>query len=177
MPNDRSEQQIRLKLEEYLDNSFQGRKNMGESIPVDIYRMLQYSLKIEIMKVYGREQTINIFRAAGFNAGVYFTVHMLDPSLPFGEFVSGLQRKLEEYKMGILRIEHQESKTGKIILTIAEDADCSGLSVIGESVCNYDEGFIAGIFTTYTNRLYEAVEINCWALGDRVCRFEVRVRE
>ena len=56
-------------------------------------------------------------------------------------------------------------------LTVSEDADCSGLPLLGETVCNYDEGLIAGIFSTYTGKEYTAVEVDCWATGDRVCRF------
>ena len=39
-----------------------------------------------------------------------------------------------------------------MVLTISEDADCSGLPAIGETVCNYDEGFLAGLLTAYTGK-------------------------
>ena len=58
-------------------------------------------------------------------------------------------------------------------LTIAEDLDCSGLPVSSETVCNYDEGFIKGILEAYTKREFSVTEINCWANGDRVCRFKI----
>jgi len=58
-------------------------------------------------------------------------------------------------------------------LTVAEDLDCSGLPVIGHAVCEYDEGFIAGILGCYTGRPFTAREIDCWATGERTCRFEV----
>jgi predicted hydrocarbon binding protein len=59
-------------------------------------------------------------------------------------------------------------------LTVEEDLDCSGLPMTEEVVCQYDEGFIAGIMETYTGRPFQAKEIDCWASGDRVCRFDVR---
>ena len=49
--------------------------------------------------------------------------------------------------------------------------------VLGETVCNYDEGFLSGILSTYTGKEYNAVEVDCWATGDRVCRFHVNVQE
>ena len=58
-----------------------------------------------------------------------------------------------------------------------EVADCSGLPLLGETVCNYDEGFIAGILSSYTGKEYSAVEVDCWATGDRVCRFRVEPEE
>ena len=74
-------------------------------------------------------------------------------------------------------MERFEENSGKLILTVSEDADCSGLPLLGEAVCNYDEGFISGIMSTYMKRKYSAVEIDCWATGDRVCRFCVEPEE
>ena len=65
----------------------------------------------------------------------------------------------------------------KMILTVSEDADCSGLPVLGETVCNYDEGFISGILSLYSGKKYVAVETDCWATGGRVRRFQADVRE
>ena len=59
-------------------------------------------------------------------------------------------------------------------LAVAEDLDCSGLPFTDEVVCKYDEGFIAGIMETYTGRPFIAKEIDCWASGGRVCRFDVK---
>ena len=102
---------------------------------------------------------------------------MLNLNQPLDEFVSELQKKLQELKIGVLRIENVDEESGKIILTVAEDADCSGLPVLGETVCNYDEGFISGILTVSSGKLYTAVEVDCWATGDRVCRFHANVEQ
>ena len=37
--------------------------------------------------------------------------------------------------------------------------------------------FIAGILSSYTGKEYSAVEVDCWATGDRVCRFRVEPEE
>ena len=87
------------------------------------------------------------------------------------------KNRLCDLKIGVLRIESVDEETGKIVLTVAEDADCSGLPILGETVCNYDEGFIGGILTMYSGRLYTALEVDCWATGDRVCRFHASVTE
>ena len=60
-------------------------------------------------------------------------------------------------------------------LTVAEDLDCSGLPFSDEVVCQYDEGFIAGILEAYTGKPFHAKEVDCWASGDRVCRFDVKM--
>ena len=164
-------------LETFLGDYPNERIHLGDKLPVFVYRLFQYSLKEQLISRYGKEIAVELFRASGQTAGAYFTKHLLDLSQPFGQFIAELQQKLEEFKIGILRIEQFDENTGHIILTISEDADCSGLPIMGEAVCNFDEGFISGILSLYSNKTYETVEINCWALGDRICRFDARIKE
>lgn len=164
-------------LEAFLGDYPNERSHMGTELPIFVYRLFQYSLKEELISRYGKETAIELFRAGGRTAGAYFAKHHLDLTLPLGQFTAALQQKLEEFKIGILRIEMHDESTGQIILTVSEDADCSGLPIMGEAVCNFDEGFISGILSLYSNKKYEAIEINCWALGDRICRFDAHIVE
>ena len=154
-----------------------GRRNLGEGMPVYVYRLFQFTIKDELAKRFGNEVTVDIFRKAGELAGTEFAKHMLDLSLPLDAFMAHLRTVLEESKIGILRIEKFDSTTGEAVLTVGEDLDCSGLPITGETVCNYDEGFLAGILTVYTKRNYVVTEVDCWATGSRVCRFEARVKD
>lgn len=153
-----------------------GRKNLGDTMPVFVYRLLQFTIKDELAKRYGNDATVDIFRKAGELAGKEFASHLLDLELPFDEFMANLQNVLEESKIGILRVEKFDPDTGKAVLTIGEDLDCSGLPITGETVCNYDEGFLAGVLKVYTKKDYVVTEIDCWATGSRVCRFEAVVK-
>lgn len=164
-------------FEDYLQYNENSRGNLGDELPVFVYRMLEYSLKEELLKRFGKEEQIDIFRHAGRMAGEYFAKKMLCLDQPLDQFVSELQNKLSELKIGVLRIEEVDEESGRIVLTVAEDADCSGLPVLGETVCNYDEGFISGILSVYSGKPYTAVEVDCWATGDRVCRFHANVDE
>lgn len=166
-----------LRFEEYLKYDENSRGNLGEELPVLVYRMLEYSLKDELVQRFGKETQVEIFRSAGRTAGEYFAKHMLDMDQPMDAFANQLQNKMKELKIGVLRIEDVDKESGRIILTVAEDADCSGLPVLGETVCNYDEGFIAGVLSTYSGKMYTAVEVDCWATGDRVCRFHANIEE
>ena len=116
-----------IQFEEYLKYDENSRGNLGEELPVRVYRLLEYSLKEELLRRYGKDEQVEVFRSAG--------------------------------------------------RMVAEDADCSGLPVLGETVCNYDEGFIAGILSVYSGKQYTAIEVDCWATGDRVCRFHANVEE
>jgi hypothetical protein len=49
--------------------------------------------------------------------------------------------------------------------------------VCGETVCTYDEGFIAGLLGEYTGLPFVVKEVDCWCSGDRVCRFDVKRAE
>lgn len=166
-----------IQFEEYLKYDENSRDNLGGELPVLVYRMLEYSMKEELIRRYGRDEQIEIFRSAGRLAGEYFAKNMLNLAQPLDAFVNELQEKMREMKIGVLRIEDVNEESGKIILTVAEDADCSGLPVLGETVCNYDEGFISGILTTYSGKPYTAIEVDCWATGDRVCRFHATVED
>lgn len=164
-----------ISFEDYLQYNESSRGNLGSELPVFIYRLLEYSLKDELINRFGREEQITIFRNAGRKAGEYFARHFLNLEQPLNSFVSELQNKMQELKIGVLRIEDVDEASGSIVLTVSEDADCSGLPILGETVCNYDEGFIAGILSVYSNKRYNAVEIDCWATGDRVCRFRAEI--
>ncbi len=164
-------------FEEYLQYNEGSRGNLGEELPVIVYRLLEYSIKEELIQQFGKEVQIDIFRKAGRRAGEYFAKQMLNMDQPLDQFVGELQAKMQELKIGVLRIEDVDEESGKIILTVAEDADCSGLPVLGETVCNYDEGFISGILSLYSGKPYTAVEVDCWATGDRVCRFRAEVKD
>lgn len=166
-----------LTLDDYLRYDSASRGNLGEELPVVVYRMLEYALKEELVQRFNKQTQIEVFRGAGKRAGEYFARNFLDLNQPLDQFVGELQQKMQLFKIGVLRIEDVDEASGKIILTVAEDADCSGLPVLGETVCNYDEGFISGILSLYSGKPYQAIEVDCWATGDRVCRFRAEVTD
>lgn len=160
-----------------LTNIKEGRGSLGEEMPVLVYRLMQYTLLDVLTKEFGREKANNYIREAGRLAGKEFTKNVLNLKVDFNTFIANLQKTLIDLKIGILRIESVNENTGEIILTVAEDLDCSGLPITDESVCDYDEGFISGILDSYTGKSYSVREIDCWASGDRVCRFQCKVKE
>ncbi|MCL2705620.1 MAG: 4-vinyl reductase [Spirochaetaceae bacterium] len=150
----------------------EGRGDLGEEMPVLVYRLMQYTMLDVLSKAYGLEQANEHFRKAGFLAGTEFAKHTLDLKADFNTFVANLQKALQDLKIGILRMEAFDPNSGNIILTVGQDLDCSGLPITHENVCIYDEGFIAGILEAYTGKKYDVREVDCWASGDRVCRFK-----
>ena len=149
-----------------------GRGDLGEEMPVIVYRLMQFTLLDSLSSDLGLEKANDYFRSAGYLAGTEFARNVLNLDLDFDSFVSHLQESLKLLKIGILRMEAFNPEDGTIVLTVAEDLDCSGLPITNESVCVYDEGFISGILEAYTGKKYDVRETDCWATGDRVCRFK-----
>lgn len=156
---------------ESLGDIGKGRGDLGEEMPVLVYRLMQYTMLDVLSRAHGNERANEYFRRAGYLAGTEFAGHVLDLQVDFNAFVANLQKALKELKIGILRMEAFDEATGELVLTVGEDLDCSGIPITDETVCYYDEGFIAGILEAYTGSKYTVREIDCWANGDRVCRF------
>ena len=162
---------------EKLGNIKEGREDLGEDMPVVVYRLLEYTMNHILTEEFGTERANELFRKSGFLAGQEFAKNLLDLTLPLEQFVAQLQKILRDLKIGILRIEEIQDNADQIILTVAQDLDCSGLPPTNEVVCNYDEGFLAGILETYMKKRYLVREIDCWASGARVCRFRCKAQE
>jgi predicted hydrocarbon binding protein len=157
---------------ENLGDIKEGRGQLGEQMPVLVYRLMQYTMLDVLSKEFGNDKANVFFRNAGYLAGVEFSKNCLDLTIGFDAFVASLQKTLADLKIGILRMEVFDAETGNLTLTVGEDLDCSGLPVTNENVCTYDEGFIAGILESYTGKKYDVREVDCWANGNRVCRFQ-----
>ena len=150
-----------------------GRANLGEDINVEVYRLMQFTLRDTIEEKYGTEATDEIFYTAGKKAGHEFYRSYIDPVYSVEEFISKTTEVLKSKRIGILRIEEALLDKGQVTLTIDEDLDCSGLPELDYETCIYDEGFIAALLEGFTHEKWSAKEIDCWCTGARTCRFSV----
>jgi len=154
-----------------------GRPNLGLATTVEIYRLMQYTMKAVLEKDFGSEITNEIFVKAGKLAGTEYCKHFLDVSLPMNSFIAQLNQLFVEQGIGVFRVEKLDSLNLDLVVTLSEDLDCSGLPVSDNTVCDYDEGFFSGIFCQYTGKEFDVKEIDCWATGDRTCRFTIRQKK
>lgn len=152
-----------------------GRPYLGTKTSVISYRLMQYTLWGVLIKKFGAKKAEELFYEAGYMAGVEFCKNVLDTYVKTDAFLLNLQSALLELGMGVLKIEKADTVRMHFILTISEDLDCSGLPVTDETVCVYDEGFIAGIMKIYTSKDFSVKEIDCWATGDKTCRFDIKI--
>jgi uncharacterized protein len=149
----------------------EGRPNLGPTTRLEVYRLMQFCLRDVLEKSYGAEAADKIFYDAGYLAGIHFYKQMIGTPTDLNDFVKTLQTLLKDLNIGVLRVEEYDGQTGKIVLTVSEDLDCSGLPELDYEICVYDEGFIAGILDKFTGVSYKVKEIDCWCTGDRTCRF------
>lgn len=151
-----------------------GRPHLGEMVKVEIYRLMQFTLRDVLSQKFGLDEANKILSDAGKIAGAEFYKHCIAPVKNQSEFVSKTQKILKDQGIGILKIEEQNLAEGKLVLTIDEDLDCSGLPELDYETCVYDEGFLSGIMGEFTKEKWSAKEVDCWCTGARTCRFVVQ---
>lgn len=148
-----------------------GRPNMGPMTRLEIYRLMQFSLRYVLEEHLGPEMADRLVREAGQIAGQAFADRLLGPMASLSDYVRRLQAAFREYGIGIVRVEEADPEKGRFVFTVEEDMDCSGLPEADMEICKFDEGFLAGILERSTGRRYRVTEVDCWCTGERVCRF------
>ena len=160
-----------------LGDTTEGRPNLGGSMPVVVYRLMQFTLRDVMVKNLGVEKADKIMYEAGKKAGEEFYKNALTKKENFESFIVDLQETFKNLQIGILRIEKSDTENLNFTLTVAEDLDCSGLPVSDEYICIYDEGFISGLLESHTGKRFDVKEVDCWCSGDRVCRFDAKCQD
>jgi len=153
-----------------------GRPNLGMNTRVEVYRLMQFTMRAVLEQEYGDDIAREILKKSGRLAGAEFCKKLLDTSLSITKFTAQLTEMLLELSIGILKVEKFDSKNLSFVVTVSEDLDCSGLPVSGYTVCDYDEGFLEGVFCAYTGKDFVVKEVDCWCTGERTCRFTIDVK-
>lgn len=154
-----------------------GRPHLGTGISLEIYRLMQFCLRDVLENEYGQESADDVFRKAGFLAGVEFCKNMIGETASFNDFVVKAQTALREKGIGILRLEESDLENGRLVITVSEDLDCSGRPETGFEICTFDQGFIGGLLNGFSGKTYVVTEIDCWCTGGRTCRFLAEAAE
>lgn len=157
-----------------IGNIAEGRPNLGSTMDVAVYRLMQFTLRDVIIQEFDTETADRIYYKAGFLAGQQVFKNLITQKTDFGAFVKELQELLSALKIGILRVEKSDLGKLEFTMTVAEDLDCSGLPLCDENICTYDEGFIGGLLEEFTGKKFDVKEVDCWCSGERVCRFDVK---
>ncbi len=100
-----------------LGDITEGRGDLGCEMPVLVYRLMQFTLLDVLAREYGPDIANYYLRKAGHLAGTEFARNVLDLELETNAFIAALQKKLQELKIGILRMEKYDAETVKHCLT------------------------------------------------------------
>lgn len=149
-------------------------QNFQEEVPLSLYRTFIFTLRVTAEHRYGTEAMENLLRTCGHMAGYSIAKKMLDTSLEPDAFLKELSLLFQEAKIAILDLDEVNWETWTLRLVVREDLGCSGMSPGGDTVCQYDEGIIAGILHAYTKKQFQVIETDCWATGAELCRFDIR---
>ncbi|NTW71884.1 MAG: SpoIIE family protein phosphatase [Eubacteriaceae bacterium] len=149
--------QIQLSLD---DISCPDRAELGQNIDLLYMRIIRIALR----DTFGSKLSNSILYESGKNfASAYFEI----------DTVEQLCAYLNQLMIGKIRIVSKDSSM--VIFEEDECAVCSGLPEIGETLCSFECGFIAGGLMKITGKDVFVNETKCWGIGDSVCRFEANL--
>ena len=91
-----------------LGNISEGRPNLGKTMDIVVYRLMQFTLRDIMIKDFGAQKADEIFYEAGRWAGINFFNNVVTQKQDFNEFIKELQNLLRDLKIGILRVEKSD---------------------------------------------------------------------
>lgn len=153
------------------------RPGLGGHTEVEVYRLLEFTVRDVLEQRYGTREADNILIEAGVLAGREFFNHYCGEATDIPSLAKIIQKQFRDLRIGIVRFEVADVDTMTFQLTVDEDLDCSGLPDSEDHICVYDEGFIKGILDSFTGKKFSVQEIDCWCSGARTCRFKATLSE
>ena len=136
------------------------RPNLGGTVPVSLYRAIRL---LSFRELLGSELSSAMLNLAGQSVAEKLGIDGLEDSM----------RAFSDLSMANTTLE--EKSPDRISLIATDCATCSGMPNIGEAICSFEAGLLAGgLRNAFDGRRVTVVETNCWGLGDRVCRWEAR---
>lgn len=157
-----------------IGNMGEGRPNLGSAIDLGVYRLMHFSLRDALLTRFDPEISAGVFFHAGELTGREICRRMIKKRGSLEDFMIETQDLLANLKIGVLEIEKSDPANLNFTFVLSEDLHCSGMPVSKEAICSYDEGLLSGLLSERTGARFNVKEVNCWCLGDRLCRFEVR---
>jgi len=109
---------------------------------------------------------------SGLHGAVYLAGRRWAQSLTFAS-PADLFRTMAELRLGIPRLVQQTGDT--IEIELAESLSGAGLPAVGEPLCHFEAGFLAGGLAGLTARRVQVRETACWGTGHQSCIFVAKL--
>ncbi|CAB3289418.1 4-vinyl reductase 4VR [Methanocaldococcus lauensis] len=133
------------------------RNSLGREINITVFRIMRF---MDLERYLGRGAHGVIYEC-GRELGESLNPSTIDDVVNF----------CEKHKIGKVEIINKSP----LQIRVYECISCSGLPEVGEPLCWFEGGFIAGCLEKILNKKVRAKETHCAGLGDDFCQFEIKV--
>ena len=135
------------------------RPTLGDTVPIKLFRTVRL---LAFREVLGSRISGAILGVTGRSVAKKIGIKNM----------ASLMSALEDLSIGKVTVEEQTDD--RLVLSNKECVTCSGAPNIGEPLCHFEGGLIAGGLEQILGSKIKIVETCCWGLGDRECRYEAR---
>lgn len=152
------------------------RTTLGPTVGVEMFRILRQSMVDLISINLGKEEAEKAIYMAGKAVGGEIGNVFLSEVKDLDGLVTKVTGILKDLKVGLFKVVSADPDNGRFVVAVDECVSCSGTPTIGETICSFEGGIIAGILKFFLKKEVKAVETKCWAKGDNTCEFDVTVQ-
>jgi uncharacterized protein len=135
----------------------------SENDPFEFFRLIFHTLRISLLT-----QGVDIdpiLHEAGLKVGEALYEKVKDPDM--ANFLGNIADFWETHSLGSVDVKNLNPLT----ISVQDCFECSGLPYLGRPACAFDSGILESLFSLYNEEEVKVKETECYALGDKACRF------
>ena len=135
----------------------------SENDPFEFFRLIFHTLRISLLT-----QGVDIdpiLHEAGLKVGEALYEKVKDPDMD--TFLGNIANFWETHSLGSVEVKDFKPLT----ISVQDCFECSGLPYLGRPACAFDSGILESLFSLYNEEEAKVKETECYALGDKACRF------
>jgi predicted hydrocarbon binding protein len=135
----------------------------SENDPFEFFRLIFHTLRISLLT-----QGVDIdpiLHEAGLKVGEALYEKVKDPDM--ANFLGNIAKFWETHSLGSVDVKNLNPLT----ISVQDCFECSGLPYLGRPACAFDSGILESLFSLYNEEEAKVKETECYALGDKACRF------
>ncbi|WP_448589376.1 hypothetical protein [Thermodesulfobium sp.] len=169
----KSDENFEQSITDRVGNLDAGRPNLGLLMPVFMCRFFLISVQEKLREKFGQLEADKVFYEAFFLAGNEFCEKFVSHEGDVKKFLISLQTSFKDQRLGILQLEDIDLNSLYFEVSLLEDVFCSGIQQ-EEHLLSLSEGFLAGIFSFYFKRIFEARALSLWNGLNPKSTFEIK---
>ncbi len=143
---------------------------LGDAIPLVVFRAFRHFSSDYVHELLGRSSAM-VFQNGGRELGMEVGQSVMREDL--GEYLGAVTDWVRDAKIGLLRL--VESDNDKLVLALDECITCAGMENIGQRICHFEVGLVAGVVEAFAHRRVRAYETKCNANGEDTCEVTVEL--